>query len=166
MNRQNIGNVGARSDQDKVGIWYMTAMLSCGNPERGKTGKRSGATLAHVGTDFGSAEVQQCRVRTWLQLMCCAFVLELGVLISEQLRKCGGCDGAECDGAESRVLDQGEQSQGQRLWNIENSQSTNFRLRLSWAKWLSRYSDWGLTTQLGGFIYRKGSEKNGQYLGQ
>ena len=28
-------------------------------------------------------EYLQCRVRTWLQLMCCASVLELGVLISE-----------------------------------------------------------------------------------
>ena len=44
------------------------------------------------------AECFYCRVRTWLQLMCCALALKLGVLISEWSEK--GCDRAECDGAE------------------------------------------------------------------
>ena len=33
----------------------------------------------------GPWKMLQCRVRTWLQLMGCALVLELGVLISEQV---------------------------------------------------------------------------------
>ena len=37
-----------------------------------------------VETEFrGHRKYQQCRVRTWLQLMCCALILELGVLISD-----------------------------------------------------------------------------------
>ena len=36
----------------------------------------------------------QCKVRTWLQLMGCALVLELGVLILERVER---CDSVECD---------------------------------------------------------------------
>ena len=49
----------------------------------GNSGKRSGATLRHFGNRFMEPQkcACQCRARTWLQLMCCALVLELGVLI-------------------------------------------------------------------------------------
>ena len=43
----------------------------------------------------------QCRVRTCLQLMGCALILELGVLISEQVKR---CDSAECDKVRSSRL--------------------------------------------------------------
>ena len=50
----------------------------------GKSGMWCGATLRYCGVGFpGPRRVLQSRGRTWLQLMCCASVLELGVLISE-----------------------------------------------------------------------------------
>ena len=51
--------------------------------EHGKFWKQSGATLRHVGRIFRTTEMPQWRARTWLQLMCCALTLELGVLILE-----------------------------------------------------------------------------------
>ena len=55
----------------------------------GNSRKQSGATLRHFGSNF--TEPQKCacqyRARTWLQLMCCTLVLELGVLISGGRRK-------------------------------------------------------------------------------
>ena len=41
----------------------------------------------------------QWRARTWLQLMCCALTLELGVLILEGSERCDGseCGGVGCD---------------------------------------------------------------------
>ena len=50
---------------------------------------RVGATLGMSDRWQNPRECCQCRVRTWLQLMCCALVLELGVLISEQVEKVG-----------------------------------------------------------------------------
>ena len=50
-------------------------------------------TEAWKGQVFGTTEMPQCRVRTWLQLMCCALTLELGVLISEQQTVAGKGDG-------------------------------------------------------------------------
>ena len=50
----------------------------------GKSGMWCGATLRYCGVGFlGPRRVLQSRGRTWLQLMCCASVLELGVLILE-----------------------------------------------------------------------------------
>ena len=50
----------------------------------GKSRMWCGATLRYCGVGFpGPQRVLQSRGRTWLQLMCCASVLELGVLISE-----------------------------------------------------------------------------------
>ena len=50
----------------------------------GKSGMWCGATLRYCGVGFpGPWRVLQSRGRTWLQLMCCTSVLELGVLISE-----------------------------------------------------------------------------------
>ena len=50
----------------------------------GKSGMWCGATLRYCGVGFpGPRRVLQSRGRTRLQLMCCASVLELGVLISE-----------------------------------------------------------------------------------
>ena len=46
-------------------------------------------TEARKGQVFGTMEMPQCRVRTWLQLMCCTLALELGVLISEQQKVAG-----------------------------------------------------------------------------
>ena len=46
-------------------------------------------TEARKGQVFRAMEMLQCRVRTWLQLMCCALALELGVLISEQQKVAG-----------------------------------------------------------------------------
>ena len=46
-------------------------------------------TEARKGQVFGTTEMPQCRVRTWLQLVCCALALELGVLILEQQKVAG-----------------------------------------------------------------------------
>ena len=46
-------------------------------------------TEAWKGQVFGTMEMLQCRVRTRLQLMCCALALELGVLILEQQKVAG-----------------------------------------------------------------------------
>ena len=46
-------------------------------------------TEARKGQVFRTTEMPQCRVRTQLQLMCCALALELGVLISEQQKVAG-----------------------------------------------------------------------------
>ena len=62
----------------------------------GSSRMQSRATLSTADRFPGPQEVLQCRVRTWLQLMGCALVLELGVLISEWAER---CDKAEHDGA-------------------------------------------------------------------
>ena len=49
-------------------------------------------TEAWKGQVFGTTEMLQCRVRTWLQLMCCALILELGVLILDQQKVAGKGD--------------------------------------------------------------------------
>ena len=71
----------------------------------GKSGMWCRATLRYCGVGFtGPQRVLQSRGRTWLQLMCCTSVLELGVLISEWSSGAVewwndgvGCDGTECD---------------------------------------------------------------------
>ena len=73
----------------------------------GKFRKADQSYSGHVGHVAEPRKCCHCRARTWLQLMCCALALELGVLISELAEKCREsaeqrveCDGAECDRVE------------------------------------------------------------------
>jgi hypothetical protein len=71
----------------------------------GTSGTQVGATLGMSDISRSHGKCRQYRVRTWLQLMCCALILELGVLISEREQEGGNGDGAEsdeqgCDGVE------------------------------------------------------------------
>ena len=65
-------------------------VLSFGSPDHGKI-QRAEWSYAEAwrGQVFGTTEMLQCRVRTRLQLMCCALALELGVLILELSRPVG-----------------------------------------------------------------------------
>ena len=69
-------------------------VLSFGSPDCGKVQRAERSyTEAQKGQVFGTMEMPQCRVRTQLQLMCCALILELGVLISEQQKVARKGDG-------------------------------------------------------------------------
>ena len=98
---QSLGFGSTRNSQNLLessrscgGVCSPHPLLSFGSPDRGKIQRAEWSyTEARRGQVFRTMEMPQCRVRTWLQLMCCALDLELGVLISEQQKVAGKGEG-------------------------------------------------------------------------